>query len=196
MDALADLGRDEGKATVTLLTIVTRTYKRPTLLARCVASVQEQTRADLVEQVILYDETGMGIGRSHREIARRANEYHGDYVYVLDDDDWLCRPTFAAELAAIIECAGRPDVVMVRLDHMGRLLPSAETWGRAPVCGHIGFACYILRRDVFMAHCDALTERYEGDYDLIAAVWGTNPRVVWHDEVCAQADGQRRGQAE
>ena len=58
------------------LTIVTRTFRRPQMLERCVASVWAQECRDF-QHVILPDEIGIGIRASYERMAARRADTTG-----------------------------------------------------------------------------------------------------------------------
>ncbi len=175
-----------------LLTIVTRTCKRPALLARLRESIAAQTSQDL-EHYIIEDEVGRGVGWSHREIARRAPEFRGRYVQVIDDDDWITDPGYLADLADIVADYA-PDVVVVRMSQPGLILPTRMVWQKdEPICGHIAGECAVVERELFLRHADAWSTRYEGDFDFLASVWTEKPRVYWHGRVVLTTDQRRKG---
>ncbi len=125
------------------------------------ASIAAQTDQG-IEHYIIEDEVGRGIGWSHREIARRAPEYRGQYVQVIDDDDWIVTPEYVADLRRIIQ-RFLPDVLVVRMrEPSGSVLPLPESWGSMPHVGRMAGENAVVRRDLFVKHADAWSERYEG----------------------------------
>ena len=69
-----------------LLTILTRTFQRPTLLKRNQDSLAMQTCQDY-QQELLEDTKGLGAGGSGILLQKKIVK--GDYVWVLDDDDYI-----------------------------------------------------------------------------------------------------------
>lgn len=180
---------------MTLLTLVTRTC-RPILLKRCITSVIDQTRADLIQHYIIHDDEGKGVGWANRQLAEHAEHYTGDYVQILDDDDWLAYPQFAAELGKIVIQQDRPDVIVCKMDLCGRTLPTSAVWQRFPVRGHIAFPNVIMRRDVFWGHKGTIPNGPCGDFALFAAIWQEKPRAYWWDKVVQCGDRVSRGKRE
>ena len=57
--------------------------------------------------------------------------------------------------------------------------------------------CRIVRREVWMAQRAAFAPgHYASDYDFIAAVWKSTPRVVWHDVVASRVQRVSHGAVE
>ena len=163
------------------LSVVTRCYKRPEMLANNTASLARQTDRDF-EQIFLIDDEGMGIGDANRVLM--VAEPTGDYVMVLDDDDWMINDR-AVELLreATIES---PDMVIFKADHKGLgILPSKAIWEKRPLKGHIGSCDFITRRDVWEKYIHRFGVDEGGDYAFLHAVWMDSPVVIWLDELLA-----------
>src|SRR4030067_3647749 len=103
------------------LTIVTRTFRRPVGLARCIDSVARQSDPD-VEHIILHDSIGRGVGWSYENL--RSAQPGGEYVFILDDDDYLIAGGFRAALKGFVIKHQWPDIVFVSMDVPGRVLPA------------------------------------------------------------------------
>lgn len=169
------------------LEVLTRCYKRPTLLARNQASLRAQTCDDWT-QTLLIDDVGRGINWSHENLTRCAPALNGQYIWLLDDDDECIRPTLVAELKAIV-ATHNPDVIMLRMDHGPRgILPEPGYWGNAPEHGHIGVSAYVVRREVWQAHAEAWSPGvYHSDFNFIAAVVSDNSvAVYWHEVIASR----------
>lgn len=179
---------------MTFLEVITRTFgKRPKMLARNLESLTVQTDSDWCRTVVV-DDKERGVAWAVGNLA--TVEATGEYVWVLDDDDLCCRPTLVAELKDITERIA-PDVIMVKAYHAKfGMLPSRANWTSRPVLGNVGTSCYIVRRDVWNAHHDAWTERYDGDYWFIDALWNAKCSVYWHPVTAAYYPQQSIGAGE
>lgn len=145
------------------LTILTRSFRRPNQLARCVLSVARQSDPD-IEHVIVHDPIGRGIGWSYQNL--RTVPIGGDYVFILDDDDYLILDSFVHDLKQAAH--DRPEVMIVQMDLLDRRLP--QTCGE-PVLGGIAVSCFVVRRDVWLEHAPEFPACYEADYRFIHAIW-------------------------
>jgi GT2 family glycosyltransferase len=96
------------------LTIITPTYRRPEALVRCMASVQAQSAVEAIEHLIIPDYVGRGIPGMFRTLARYAAAVHGQYVYVMGDDDVLVGPTVVQQVREAAIDEGQPPVLLVR----------------------------------------------------------------------------------
>ena len=168
------------------LEILTRYYKRPTLLAANARALAEQTDPDYV-QTILADDVGLGIGASYERLADYAPRLVGEYVWILDDDDICTRPTLVAELKTIVQ-DDNPDVVIVKMDHGPRgVLPGLGRWEQPPVCGEIGVSAFIVRQNVWKAHAQAfLPGDYVSDFRFISAIFDSGASVFWHNVIASK----------
>lgn len=186
----------------------TPTYRRPEQLARCLASVQAQTQAKLVEQIVVVDHVGIGVGGMFEAVPRYADALHGEYVHFLCDDDVLAASDVVARLKRIVDSerdkAGLgPHVVIVGSQKPGGYFPS-QNHG-PPVEGSIDLGCFVVRADVWKTTCQLYGRRYEGDFDYISALWKLGQveppaysimRWSWHRELHFCTGAASRGRYE
>ncbi len=172
------------------LSIVTRCYKRPSFLARQADTLTYQEDPDY-EQLFIEDDIGRGIGWANRQLAR-VNPA-GEYVMVLDDDDWFIHDNAIGLMKEATAVEG-PDVLIFKADHneLG-ILPDRFIWGKRPVSGHIGSCDFITRRDVWERNIHAFGTNSAGDYAFLFAVWQERPSVIWLDELLAGVQRISRG---
>lgn len=167
------------------LEVVTRTFRRPTLLAINRESLEQQTDDDW-SQSFIDDPIGRGVGYSYERLAMFP--VRGDYIWILDDDDLCARPTLVAELKAIA-AEHDPEVIMLKMDHGPRgILPDYPHWGAFPVVAHIGCSAYVVRRDVWCAFAHAfLPGSYQSDFQFISRVFlDSARRIYWHDVIASR----------
>lgn len=167
-----------------LIEVLTRTYKRPKMLAVNQASLARQTYQSYT-QTLLNDPVGRGVGWSHRNLASYAPFLVGDYIWVLDDDDECIRPIFFEELRGILE-ERTPDVIFVKMDHGERGILPLKCWGCEPFAGGIGSAASIVKREIWQRHADAWGDHYAGDFDFIKAIWDSQASVYWFDVIASR----------
>lgn len=178
------------------LEVVTRCYKRPMMLARNQASLQVQTCNDF-KQTLLVDTLGLGLGWAAENLGMYAPHLVGEYIWLLDDDDECIRPTLVEELKEIVYFS-HPDVIMLKMDHgpLG-ILPPAKDWGRDVALGRVGCSAFVVRRKVWQEYATAwLPGMYHSDFNFIAAVLESSPRVYWHDVVASRVQRISRGKPE
>ena len=177
--------------------VLTRCYKRPSMLAHNQASLRAQTCSDW-KQTLLVDTQGRGIAWASENMGMHgAAHLVGQYIWVLDDDDECIYPALVEELKAI---AGEhnPDVIMVRMDHgpLG-LLPGPKNWGHSVSKGDVGASAYVVRQDVWRTCAMAwLPGEYASDFNFIAAIFAAGPVVYWHDVVASRVQRISRGAPE
>jgi hypothetical protein len=175
------------------LSILTPTFRRPRQLAACLASVGAQTAVAAIEHVVIVDHVGIGCGGMHACFRWYAQALHGDYIYVLGDDDVLASSTVVATLRDLVTAADFPPLVLVRTRQEEHEYPSLPAW--PPREGHIGTGCAVVRADVWRQHVTDYGARYAGDYDFLAAIARARHRVVSTDLLFARG-AVSRGQPE
>lgn len=143
------------------LTILTRSFRRPESLARNVQSVARQTDPD-VEQRIIFDPIGRGVEWSYLNL--RSVYPDGEYVFLLDDDDYLIDPLFVAELKQIVATHDRPDVVFVGMNVGGTVMP---VWEHGLRRGYIACSCFVVKSEVWLEHAHNFHGDYSADFYFI-----------------------------
>jgi hypothetical protein len=176
------------------LEILTRTYKRPTMLAANMESLRKQTYRDYT-QTLLNDDVGRGIGWSYTNLAAYAPLLVGDYIWILDDDDKVVSPTFIADLKEIIE-AHNPDVIMVKMDHGPRGILPSVCWQRRPEIGGIGCSAFVIKRAIWQKHAQHFGANYAGDFDFINSIFARDYDIYWFDCVASAVQKISYGAAE
>jgi hypothetical protein len=177
------------------LSIVTRTfYGRPLSLQRCLDSVSAQYGSSrLIQHYLAVDKERRGVEWSHTNLATIEPELTGEYVMLLDDDDYLIDDSFVWDLAQFVE-ERRPQVVMVKMEmEDGRILP---IWEVKPYLGGVAISNHITRRDVFREHVKDFGNAYEGDASYITAVWNCGHPFDWLDRVVAKVGRVSHGAGE
>ena len=182
------------------LSIVTRTYKRPRGLARCKLCLEGQADQDF-EHLVIEDTLGLGVAQSHQLI--RDSQSTGDYVMILDDDDFAATPYMVSDLKAAAR-AYDPDVIVFRaVNAQLGIMPSRFVWQQYPLLGHIGGNHVAVKRQVWNACIPAIMTDgaggepvYEGDFYYIDAVWHYTTRLHWLDKVLVIMPHIRRGGTE
>ena len=174
------------------LSIVTRCSPgREELLERNKRSVAAQTDPDL-EQVFI--EGADGLLDANISLAAAGPVLKGRYVYILDDDDYLCDPNFVAEAKKAAK--DDPDVIVVRMRRLhfgGEVLPDGANWRGPPVLGKIGSPCFLARREVWQEHITSFGKALCGDFYFIRKLWDIGCSFYWLDRVAAEVDRGSEG---
>lgn len=178
---------------MSFLTLYTPTYRRPQQLARCLESVRTQTAVDAIEQIVIPDHVGIGVGGMFGRVQEYVGAVHGAYVHMLCDDDVLAAPDVVARVRAYAEAHDHPPVLIVQANKGGNVWPQGNPW--PPVCGAIDLGCVITRADVWKAHAKDYAPVYEGDYWFMKALADAGHRAVVCD-LLFSVGGVSRGQAE
>jgi hypothetical protein len=151
------------------LTFLTPTYRRPKGLAACLASVQEQTAVERIQQIVIVDHVGRGIGEMFSALPTYAPAVQGQYVHVLCDDDLLWDETVVETVERFAADHDQPPLIIVTVVKNGAPYPRGQAW--PPVEAHIDLGCLIVRRDVWVGYCGDYGTRYEGDFDFAKALF-------------------------
>lgn len=166
-------------ASAPFLTLYTCTYQRPTLLARCLASVSAQTAADDLDQLVIPDHVRYGVGPSlYGRIPWYASAVRGKYVNLLCDDDVLVSDTAVEELREYATKLGFPPVISVIVEKNGRTFPACDL-SQGPVCGAVDLTSYIIRQDIWQKHVADYAPIYEGDCHHAKALWAAGYGVAF-----------------
>ncbi len=157
------------------------------MLAKNVAAFERQTSRDFV-QTFLVDDTGRGKVWAEDNLRANVQHFKGQYIWLLDDDDFCIRDTLVEELQAIVE-AHNPDVIMVRMDHgpLG-ILPPDDLWQQRPQAGRIGGSSVIVRRETWLKHGQNWREgTNHADFEFIDSLFRDNSlSIFWLDVVASK----------
>lgn len=185
-------------ATAPFLSFYTPTFRRPTLLANCLASVGAQSIVADIEHFVIPDHVGRGIHGMYAAIPQYAAVVRGEYVHVLADDDTLAGPRVVEDVRTLAVAHAQPEVIVV-----GVMKRHLQGWLRLPldvqgppVEGRIDLGCLIVRRDVWQAHAHDWGKRYQGDFDFAAALWQAGHRFVYAPDLLFLQGAVMHGQPE
>lgn len=170
------------------LSIYLPTYKRPVMLAKCIESILKQNDQDL-EVVLVRDDIGIGIDGMYGDIPNHLDEVHGQFVFVLSDDNLITDADFVSGLKAIV-AEHQPDVVVFK-NQVASVQP--DRWDCAPELGHIDLSCFAVKADIWKANADKWGKCYEGDYHFIRSLWDQGFDFYWWDAMPIRAMQISRG---
>ena len=176
--------------------IITRAFRRPTMLAVNQRSVATSTYTNW-KQTVIVDEVGIGVPAANAMLA--SVDVTGDYIWILDDDDRLTSQNALEDVASKINNSDENvDAIVVQMDH-GRLgvLPSHAFWLKVPPRGQIGVSSIIASRQFWYRYRDRfLSARYDSDYDYVSAVLSSGGNIIWHDGIVSEVQRISRGAPE
>lgn len=149
--------------------VITRTMPgRAELLERCARSVNAQAFPS-VEHLILRDEIGVGVAQA--QTMMHTASPRGEYVFVLDDDDYLSDPNVLEQLHAAIATT-RPPFAVVKVAH-GMFGSMPLVWGEGvkPNVGEITVSNVVVSNKLWFAKRENFTPEYAGDYSFIKSLF-------------------------
>lgn len=175
------------------LTIITRKHpKRPECYRNHVDSLLRQTCRDF-EHLVISDTIGGGVPAANRALHREKARVFGEYVFVLDDDNYLIDDDFVSDIKAIAK-VHNPDVIMIRNQIPSRKVPdeyktfpSPESWKKPPAFSHIDMANFIVKKHVYQAYSQYFCVDRGADYQFIRKVYEDRPKIYWKDRIYSRA---------
>jgi len=110
----------------------------------------------------------------------------GQYVYMLDDDDYLVDCEFVAELKKLVLANDFPDAIMVKAIFPEGVYPIP--WQHRPVLCQIGSLNYVMRQDLWKLHIHEFCKDHRGgDFQVITKLFETKQsRIIWWDRIVAK----------
>ncbi len=172
------------------MSFVTRCCKRPEPLERCRASVLQQSDKDF-EHILIFDEVGRGISWANQQFYVNRQRVKGDYVYLLDDDDYLIEPNFISLIKQIV-ARESPDVIMVKMQTEAHIFPTPDVWRKKPILGSIGTSCFCVSNPVYQKHIKEFGRRSCGDIAFIRSVFNDAYKIYWFDKIISRIDAAHR----
>lgn len=171
------------------LSIVTRHYyKRVEWFEHNKMTVNAQDDKDF-EHVILEDNIGIGSHKANLMFAQNKDKINGEYVFMLDDDDFLTTNDFVSDIKKIAEENDYPAVIFVQMTLGGRLIPSELSWKTEKMeMNHIGTSCFVMRSDWWLDNIDHFTDLQTGDFNFINTVYNKKPTVYWQEKIYSEVN--------
>ena len=171
------------------LTILTRAYKRPFMLEVNRRSLEAQT-CQSFEQIILRDETGIGIPAAN--VLFRTQDCNGDYCWVFDDDEDITDITFIEQIKTLAQLHN-PEVIVAPSERgeEGYIGINSEMKR-----GNIGGGNLIVRKDIWMKYRSAWGNQYAGDWDFLKAMIDGGVKFLRFKDLMLKAQRVSRGAAE
>ena len=168
-----------------LISIITRTFRRPHALRRNQIMVAAQLEHNF-EHVILEDQKGAGMQIAEAALGAFVSEYRGDYICHVDDDDCFHNASFTHDMSNLIELY-RPKVIFFCVHHLAnqtKVYPLR--WKQFPVEGGITTSNALIRKDIYnqLSNYGVLAQPHTGDYMfihnvLIDCLSDVQKSVVW-----------------
>lgn len=183
------------------MTIITRVMlgKRNGLFAQHKQSVAGLNDIDF-EQQFIVDKHGGGMYLANESF--QFVKPSGEYVYLLDDDDFFVRPDFIERIKQHANDTGFPDVIFfkmkIKTGDGDEIYPKPQSWkSRQPKRGQIGGSCFVVKRWVFERYIHHFAQRSCGDWYFITSVLNdADVRCSWLDERFAETGKVSRGAVE
>ena len=172
------------------MTIVTRSYNRPDALHRNRTSVRNQSDKDY-EHIFILDYIGRGRLWANQQFYTNRHRVTGDYVFLLDDDDYLIEPDFIRYIKQIVNTHA-PEVIMVKMQTHAHIFPKPDVWQKHIIMGSIGTSCFCVSNQVYQRHIKAFGRTSCGDYHFIKEVFNHNYKIYWLDKIVARIDATHR----
>jgi glycosyltransferase involved in cell wall biosynthesis len=166
---------------------LTRSCQRPTELQRCINSVLNQSDPNF-EHIIISDEIVHGLYWANRQIKEQAHKLQGQYVYILDDDDYITNLDFIKDFKVLIENIDT-DVIICKGTLNEEIFPKIWKSPLPPVRGKIAAPNLITRRKIFDEFAHHWDQPRAGDFHFIKAIDNAGCKFFWwdYDVFCAES---------
>ena len=178
------------------LSIVTRCHgaRRPEGFRRNEQSV-DSLKNKSWEHILIIDQKGAGVYYANMSFVLAIQAVKGEYVFMLDDDDFINNPDMIDELMKDTE--SKPDIVLFKMEikngNFNNIYPSPECWqSRKPKIAHIGTSCFAVRRDIWAKYIHHFGHPRCGDYRFLEAIWNgeNNLKSIWLDVLMSETGGK------
>lgn len=164
------------------MSFVTRCNNRPEMLAINKQSVQMQTDTDW-EHVLIEDAAGRGLLAANCSLQKHRARITGEYVYILDDDNYLVDPDFVA-IVNQLDKNQKSSIIIVKCNWLV-VLPRVEYWQRPPTQGQIDTLNVVVRNDIWQRHIGAFCQPRYGDFHFIQELFRHGYDTFWLDRIVA-----------
>ena len=185
------------------LSIVTRSYKRPNYLKKCLQSVFEQHDPDF-QHIVLFDDVGVGSAKSNQALSESLLYVTGEYVLIVDDDDIIEDRDFIRFMKMRVISNQKVLGVIMQARVPGHIIPTDNQ-----INSHIlresfvSSSCFCLRQDIFNRFIQFFSvqapgvssDRHGGDFSMIDMV-SKSCELEWHHRVVVHTPRWNFGQPE
>jgi len=168
-----------------LITIVTRSFNRPQLLQRNIDMVSHMTNKNF-EHVILQDQKGCGMAVAEASLYAFRDEFRGEYICHLDDDDYLSNFHFVDQISTILSNQTEtPKVMIFKVWYSDRDCTLPEVWNEFPMEGQITTSNFLVEKDLYKQNISCVARKHAGDYTFIHNVLVDCPskQLLWIDDI-------------
>lgn len=180
-----------------LLSIITRVMlgKRNGLFENHQRSVESLNSTDY-EQIFIIDRHGAGMLNANKSFQFANPE--GEWVYLLDDDDFLTNPDFIDDIKNHQEA----DVIFfkakIKTGDGDEMYPKPGSWrSREPKRGQIGGGCGVFRKWVFDRYIHHFGLQSFGDWNFYTRVLADKEvKAAWVDKKIVETGKVSRGEAQ
>lgn len=194
--------KQENKYTITkkqysknpFLSIVTRKYLRPIGFSANQKSIESLFDKD-IEQIFIEDKVGYGLHEANKSFELVKDEIKGEYVFLLDDDDYITNQLMVTELKTIAERTDA-DVIFFKMHIKNAnncLYPTPNCWGIKPIQGSIGGSCFVVKREIYQKFIQHFGKARMGDFFFINEVFNSGAKVFWYDKKMCETGKVSRG---
>jgi hypothetical protein len=179
------------------LSIITRKYLRPKGFEANIKSVESLIDKDL-EQIFIIDPKGYGMLNANKSFALVSEMINGEYVFLLDDDDYITNDAMVMELKHIAK-KHNPDVIFFKMfikNANNCLYPTDDCWGNGVIAGSIGGSCFVVKKEIYKKFIHNFGHQRMGDFHFIKSVMDSGASFYWHDKQMCETGKVSRGAKE
>jgi len=182
-----------------MITIVTRTMKgREIRLKQMIDSLKSQT-SNNYQHLILNDNIGLGMLEANKSFFNNKEKVKGDYIHLLDDDDFYCSSDFIKDISDIAYY-NEPDVIIFKMiikipnAPIGYDFVFPKCWNKSPERAKIGGSCFVVSNRIYQKYIHHFGVYPMGDFNFINEVWKEpNLKVIWQDKIYCETGIVSRG---
>lgn len=184
------------------LTIITRKHgdKRPKGFSKNQESVNSLSSIDY-EQIFITDPVGVGMFIANSGFQLAVPFIDGEYVFLLDDDDFITKQSMISHLRLIAFENNNPDVIFFRMTIKNGMnndyYPTEHCWkAKKPMIAHIGGSCFVVKRSIYAQYIKNFAHARCGDFHFINSIMESGATSYWHDVKMCETGKVSRGAVE
>jgi len=181
------------------LSIITRKYKRPVGLSNNQESIKSLIGKDY-EQIFINDPIGVGMLVANQGFQLATSFINGEYVFLLDDDDYITNPSMIDDLKQI-HFEYNPDVIFFRMTIKNGMnnnyYPTSHCWdAKIPMIAHIGGSCFVVKKHLYTKFIHNFAHPRCGDFYFIDSIIKSGASTFWHNVKMCETGKVSRGEKE
>lgn len=152
------------------------------------------------ENIFIVDTKKLGMLNANSSFSFVTDKINGQYIHLLDDDDFYTNPKFIEILKSTALKHNYPDVIFFKMKILtgdgDQIYPKPASWNTGMIGrAQIGGSCFVVRKWVYEKYIHNFAYKSFGDWNFITEVMKDKAvRSAWVNEIMCETGKVSRGE--